>query len=56
MFRKKIADSTKIVELQEKLLSKQEEDMAKISGLQEKDDEIGTVKSATQKERPFRLY
>ena len=32
----KIADATKIIELQEKLLSKQEVDMAKINDLQEK--------------------
>ena len=49
MFRKeKITDTTKIIELQEKLLSKQEEDMAKISDLRlklalKKDDEIRTV-------------
>ena len=41
----KIADATKIIELQEKLLSKQEKDVAKISDVQEKlalkkDDEI----------------
>ena len=49
IFRKeKIAESTKIIELHEKLIAKHEEDMTKISDSQlkldkKKNDEIGTV-------------
>ena len=56
MFRKeKIADTTKIIDLYKRsywILSKQKEDMEHMQEklAMKKDDEIGTVKSAAQKE------